>query len=102
MAGQTKKLKMKRTRGDRIFQPFHDFAALQTSGGILLILVTIVALVWANSPWSESYHHLWHADFHLGFDHFLGIDHANLNMHLSHCHFRRPISRSMAGGRLSS
>ena len=25
----------------------------------MLLLVTIVALAWANSPWAESYHHLW-------------------------------------------
>ncbi|MFZ5431411.1 MAG: Na+/H+ antiporter NhaA [Bacteroidota bacterium] len=28
-------------------------------GGILLILFTIIALVWANSEWKDSYHHLW-------------------------------------------
>lgn len=38
---------------------------LQSSalGGILLILFTIIALIWANSGWQESYHHLWHLKF---------------------------------------
>ena len=33
---------------------------------ILLMLATVVALVWANSPWSGGYHDLWHTEFHLG------------------------------------
>ena len=35
-------------------------------GGILLILATMVALIWANSSFYESYHHLWH-EFKVGF-----------------------------------
>jgi Na+:H+ antiporter, NhaA family len=35
---------------ERIVRPFQDFAHKQSSGGILLIAVTVVALVWANSP----------------------------------------------------
>jgi len=34
----------------------------QTSGGILLIICTILSLVIANSPLAESYQHLWHFD----------------------------------------
>lgn len=30
----------------------------QISGGILLLLATVAAMVWANSPWAESYNHL--------------------------------------------
>lgn len=29
-------------------------------GGILLMVFTVIALIWANSPFRESYHHLWH------------------------------------------
>jgi NhaA family Na+:H+ antiporter len=45
---------------ERIVRPFQDFAHKQSSGGILLIAATVVALLWANSPWSESYADLWH------------------------------------------
>jgi Na+:H+ antiporter, NhaA family len=45
---------------ERLVRPFQDFAQMQSSGGILLIAATVVALVWANSPWSESYAALWH------------------------------------------
>lgn len=33
---------------------------IEASGGILLLLCTIVALIWANSPWKDSYHDLFH------------------------------------------
>lgn len=35
------------------------FLATETSGGVVLLLATIAALVWANSPWHESYEALW-------------------------------------------
>ncbi len=35
-----------------------DFLRIEAAGGLLLIIATIVALVWANSPWSGSYHTL--------------------------------------------
>jgi len=34
-----------------IIRPFQEFAALQSSGGIVLLLCTVAALVWANSAW---------------------------------------------------
>jgi len=35
-------------------------------GGILLILATIAAMIWANSSFYDAYHHLWH-EFKVGF-----------------------------------
>ena len=51
---------------ERIVRPFQDFAHKQSSGGILLIVATLVALVWANSPWGASYTALWHTKFTVG------------------------------------
>lgn len=48
---------------ERIVRPFQDFAHKQSSGGILLIVATLVALAWANSPWGASYTALWHTKF---------------------------------------
>ncbi len=45
---------------DAIYRPFQRFAHQAASGGIVLLLFTIVALVWANSPWADSYEQLWH------------------------------------------
>ena len=47
----------------RIIRPFQAFAENKTAGGILLLLCTIAALAWANSPWGASYSALWHTNF---------------------------------------
>ena len=52
---------------ERLVRPFQAFAARESSGGILLLLATLVALVWANSPWANSYFALWHTNVTLGF-----------------------------------
>ncbi len=51
----------------RLVRPFQEFADLEASGGILLIGCTVLALLWANSPWAGSYFHLWHTDLTVGF-----------------------------------
>jgi NhaA family Na+:H+ antiporter len=38
----------------------------ETVGGALLLLAAAIALIWANSPWSASYHRL--GDLHVGTD----------------------------------
>jgi NhaA family Na+:H+ antiporter len=57
----------KATPIERLVSPFQEFAKLEASGGILLICCTVLALVWANSPWAASYSHLWHTSLTLGF-----------------------------------
>jgi len=47
----------------RLLSPFRDFLKTETSGAILLASSAIVALIWANSPWSESYDSLWSSQF---------------------------------------
>src|SRR3984893_9519207 len=39
--------------------PVRDFLGTETGGAIVLLAATIVALLWANSPWSGSYESLW-------------------------------------------
>jgi NhaA family Na+:H+ antiporter len=41
-------------------RPVARFLAVESAGGILLLAATVVALVWANSPWQASYDDLWH------------------------------------------
>lgn len=45
--------------GMRVSLLAQEFTQLAASGGIVLLACTIIALIWANSPWSESYFHLW-------------------------------------------
>ena len=44
---------------DRLMAPFREFANTSAAGGVLLMLAAIVALIWANSPWADSYEALW-------------------------------------------
>ena len=39
--------------------PIQEFIHIQGVSSIVLLGAAIVALVWANSPWSGSYHHIW-------------------------------------------
>ena len=51
---------------DRFLAPFRRFASIASAGGLVLLAAAAVALAWANSPWSESYHHLWETPITLG------------------------------------
>ncbi len=37
-----------------------NFIKEESLGGIVVIFVTIIALIWANSGFYEFYHYLWH------------------------------------------
>ncbi len=54
------------THTPRIIRPLVDFLHKEASAGILIIFAAIIAIIWANSPWHESYHDLWNA--HIGID----------------------------------
>ena len=44
---------------DQIARPFQRFFEVEASSGIILLVCTAVALIWANSVWSDSYFELW-------------------------------------------
>ncbi|KAB2953249.1 Na+/H+ antiporter NhaA [Heliorestis acidaminivorans] len=52
-------------------RPFQQFFQLQASGGILLLLCTVIALTWANSPLGESYQMVWQIPFTIGIGEFV-------------------------------
>jgi NhaA family Na+:H+ antiporter len=35
-----------------------DTLRAETTGGLVLVGAAVIALIWANSPWQDSYHHL--------------------------------------------
>ena len=47
-----------------------EFVRIEASGGIILLIAAILALVWANSSYAESYFHFWETEFALGFGQF--------------------------------
>lgn len=44
---------------DRFLKPLNKFFHHENAGGIALFLAVVVAMIWANSPYSEDYHHIW-------------------------------------------
>jgi NhaA family Na+:H+ antiporter len=61
-----------------LLRPFQYFFAKEAAGSILLLLCTAAALIWANSPVAESYHHLWES--YIG----LSVGDFELRMSLHH------------------
>jgi len=51
----------------KIIYPFQSFLRAEASGGILLLICTAAALVWANSPWKEIYFNFWHINISINF-----------------------------------
>ncbi len=39
--------------------PFQRFIQIESLSGILLLVATVTALVWANSPWGDTYQAIW-------------------------------------------
>ena len=55
----------------KIITPMERLMKVETTGGIVLIIMTVAALLWANlSP--ESYHHVWHLPFALTIGSWVG------------------------------
>jgi NhaA family Na+:H+ antiporter len=58
----------------RIARPFVQFMELEIGSALALLSMTIVALVWANSPWAHGYEHLLHEPVAISFgDHGLSL-----------------------------
>ena len=45
--------------------PIQEFIHIQGMSSVLLLGAAIAALVWANSPWRDSYHHVWELELTL-------------------------------------
>ncbi len=48
--------------GRRLPRSVRDFMATEASGGILLLVAAVVALIWANSPWGAGYQSVWNTE----------------------------------------
>lgn len=65
-------------RRTSLIRPLTDFLSAEASGGIVVVLAAVVAMVWANSPWKASYETLWSTDLGATFGRF------HFNMDLRH------------------
>ena len=43
-----------------------EFLKTEGGGGAALLVASAIALVWANSPWQDAYHDLWHHEITVG------------------------------------
>jgi len=58
-----------------IGRPVRKFLGIEASSGILLVLAALVALIWANSPWSNSYHSLWETEITVSLGDSISLEH---------------------------
>lgn len=63
--------------GEILIRPFQTFAAVEASGGLLLVGAAVAALVWANLPAGEAYHKLWDTVVRVG----VGTRNLDLSLH---------------------
>ena len=56
-----------------LVMPVQQFIHIQGISSIFLLAAAIAALVWANSPWHDSYHHVWEME--------LALSHLRLPVH---------------------
>jgi len=49
----------------RFVRPAMQFLDTEASGGIVLLVAAVVALIWANSPWGDSYFAFWNTEVHI-------------------------------------
>lgn len=61
--------KIPKTFADKwIIDPVSQFISNSKVSGIILFASAALALILANSPWSEQFHHLWENKFSIGFN----------------------------------
>ena len=59
----------------RIGLSMQRFLGIEAAGGILLIFAAAIALIWANSPWSDSYFDLWNTEINLSIGELISLEH---------------------------
>lgn len=61
-----------------VVRPLQRLLAAETAGAAVMLLAALVALVWANSPWSASYQDLWSTPLRVELGELIHIDHLSL------------------------
>jgi len=50
-----------------VLRPFQRFFRAEAASGVLLILAVVTAMIWANSPWAETYFSILANEFTVGY-----------------------------------
>src|SRR6516162_3010962 len=48
-----------------LVMPIQEFIHIQGISSVFLLAAAVIALIWANSPWHDSYHHVWEMELQL-------------------------------------
>ncbi len=54
----------------RVLSPIQEFIHAETAGGVILLIFTVAAMIWANSPWEYIYTRLWETPLTAGLGSF--------------------------------
>jgi NhaA family Na+:H+ antiporter len=61
-----------------VVRPLQRVLRHEAAGGVVMLAAAAVALLWANSPWSESYVDLWQTPLRIELGGLLHLDHLSL------------------------
>jgi NhaA family Na+:H+ antiporter len=53
---------------DRVLDPMARFINKSSTSGIILFSSALLAIILANSPWADEFHHFWEKEFSIGFN----------------------------------
>jgi NhaA family Na+:H+ antiporter len=56
---------------DYVLKPVSRFIHQEFTGGIILFLNVLIAIFWVNSPWGDSYHHLWETNISIELEQYV-------------------------------
>ena len=59
-----------------LIRPLQSFLDAETGSGILIIGAVAIAIAWANSPWRETYEHVWGTELVLRLSRWSVSDHV--------------------------
>ncbi len=60
--------------GRRVPRVLRQFLETEAAGGVVLLVAAVVAVVWANSPWSGSYRTFWSTDLAVSVGRFVLVE----------------------------
>jgi NhaA family Na+:H+ antiporter len=61
-----------------VVQPLQRLLQAETAGGAVMLVAAAIALLWANSPWSDSYQDLWSTPLRIELGNLILLDHLSL------------------------
>ena len=61
-----------------VVRPLQRLLAQEAAGGVAMLVAAVVAIVWANSPWSAGYFDLWETPLRVKLGTLVELDHLSL------------------------